>query len=135
MSSPAEASVADLSQVGADTYTWVSVVEVVIAGLFQNQLYATVDDLGTLWIMGPNVVLDPIINPLFVICDGVDGTVDRSVPAGPVAMVATGATVPGPERAPPPARVGPEIRTATRDSPAPPARLASSQPARSSSSV
>lgn len=75
----------DLSQVvGDDIYTWASVVEVVFAGLFQNQLYATVHDLGEMWIQGPGVLLDPIINPLFafdgacgLICNGVNGTVDH----------------------------------------------------------
>ncbi|MGB3476022.1 MAG: PGRS repeat-containing protein, partial [Mycobacterium sp.] len=75
----------DLSQVvGNDIYTWASVVEVVFAGLFQNQLYATVHDLGEMWIQGPGALLDPIINPLFaidgacgLICNGVNGTVDH----------------------------------------------------------
>ncbi|MGB5794161.1 MAG: PGRS repeat-containing protein, partial [Mycolicibacter algericus] len=74
----------DLGQVGTDIYTWTSVVEVVFAGLVQNQLYATIHDLGTLWMMGPGALIDPIINPLFafdgacgLICDGVDGTVDH----------------------------------------------------------
>ncbi|MDQ2628109.1 MAG: hypothetical protein M3Y90_14070, partial [Actinomycetota bacterium] len=81
---PAGADALDLGQVGTDLYTWTSVVEVVFAGLVQNQLYATIHDLGTLWMMGPGALIDPIINPLFafdgacgLICDGVDGTVDH----------------------------------------------------------
>ncbi|ORW95998.1 hypothetical protein AWC28_10675 [Mycolicibacter terrae] len=80
----AAADTLDLSLVGTDVYTWTSVVEVVFAGLIQNQLYATLHDLGNLWMMGPGALIDPIINPLFafdgacgLICDGVDGTVDH----------------------------------------------------------
>src|SRR5690349_17927065 len=47
----------DLSQAGTDIYTWASVAEVVFAGLIQNQLYATIHDLGNLWMMGPGALI------------------------------------------------------------------------------
>ena len=64
---------ADLSVWTTAAMTWASVAEVVVAGLFQNQLYASVHDLGEMWVLSPfGVLLDPLINAPAMLLTGRD---------------------------------------------------------------
>ncbi|HET9874714.1 MAG TPA: hypothetical protein VFQ37_02985, partial [Mycobacterium sp.] len=77
-----ELALPDAGLLGNAAYTWASAIEVILAGLFQAEVYGTIHDLGELWVNSPfGHLFDPLINLPFValtgrdlIGNGIDGT-------------------------------------------------------------